>query len=89
MLWQIIGMLAAVLTMFSFVPQIVKVYKTKSADDLSLGMLIQLSLGVFLWLVYGIHLKNAVIILANSVTFLSLSLLVFFYLLYGKSGKKI
>ncbi len=77
-------MCAAVLTMFAFIPQIVKVLKTKSAKDVSVITLLQLSLGVSLWIVYGIHLKDAIIITANSVTLTTLILLLFLYFNYGR-----
>ena len=83
--WILIGALAATLTMFSFVPQIIKVLKTKSARDVSLMMIVQLSLGVSLWIVYGCYLKDAVIITANSVTLTSLIILLFLYFNYGGS----
>lgn len=83
MSWQVIGALAATLTMFSFIPQIVKVLKTKSAKDVSLITLLQLSLGVSLWIVYGVHLKDRIIIAANAVTLATLAVLL---LLYFKMG---
>ena len=80
MFWEIIGLLAALLTMFGFLPQVIKIYRTKSVRDISLPAILQFIAGILLWLVYGIHLKNFVIILANSVTFLILivALVLFF-----------
>lgn len=84
MFWQVIGSSAAVLTMFSFIPQIIKVVKTKSAKDVSLFTLLQLSLGVSLWIAYGLHLRNIIIIAANSLTLLSLIVLLYLYFNYGR-----
>lgn len=84
MFWSIIGSSAAVLTMFSFIPQIIKVINNKSAKDVSLITLLQLSIGVSLWIAYGIHLRNAIIIFANSITLVSLCLLIGLYVLYGR-----
>ena len=84
MLWTIIGLCAAILTMFAFIPQIVKVLKTKSAKDVSVITLLQLSLGVSLWIVYGIHLRDAIIITANSITLTTLILLLSLYFNYGR-----
>lgn len=84
MLWTIIGFAAAILTMFSFVPQIVKVLKTRSAKDVSLAMLIQLSTGVTLWIVYGIYLKNIIIIIANITSLITLIILLYLYFTYGR-----
>ena len=50
MQWELIGSGAALLTMFGFVPQIIKIQKTKSVEDVSLHMLLQFALGIFLWL---------------------------------------
>lgn len=72
MFWEIIGLLAAFLTMFGFLPQVIKIYRTKSVHDISLPTILQFTVGIFLWLAYGIHLKNAALILANSVSFLIL-----------------
>jgi MtN3 and saliva related transmembrane protein len=87
MLWSLIGALAATLTMFSFIPQILKVLKNKSAKDVSLITLLQLSLGVLLWMVYGLYLKNPIIITANGVTLASLAVLLILYFLYGRTVK--
>lgn len=72
MLWDIIGLSAAFLTMFGFLPQVIKIYRTKSVNDISIVTIVQFMFGIFLWLVYGIHLRNLAIILANSVTLLIL-----------------
>jgi MtN3 and saliva related transmembrane protein len=84
MLWTIIGSTAAGLTMFSFIPQIIKVLKTRSAKDVSLLTLLQLSAGVSLWIVYGIHLKDTIIITANGVTLTTLIILLILYFSYGR-----
>jgi MtN3 and saliva related transmembrane protein len=84
--WQLIGLSAALLTMFSFLPQIVKVFRTKSVKDVSLITLLQLSLGVTLWIIYGVYLEDAIIILANLVTLLSMLALLYLYSLYRKRG---
>lgn len=82
--WRIIGAIAATLTMFAFVPQIIKVLKTKSVKDVSLTTLLQLSLGVLAWIAYGVHLKDAIIITANAVTLATMIILLFLYFNYGR-----
>ena len=64
----IIGYLAAFCTTLAFVPQAWKIIKTKHTKDISLIMYIVFSLGVALWLFYGILLVNWPMILANAVT---------------------
>ncbi|NJL61576.1 MAG: SemiSWEET transporter [Methylacidiphilales bacterium] len=66
----ILGLIAATLTTFSFVPQMLKTWQSKSAKDVSFAMLITFNLGILLWLVYGICLNALPIILANSMTLL-------------------
>jgi MtN3 and saliva related transmembrane protein len=82
MFWKIIGLTAAALTTFSFVPQIVKVIKKKSVKDVSLFMLVQFALGVSFWALYGIYLKDAIIIFANCLTLLTLIILLALYFKY-------
>ena len=86
-MWMIVGLSAACLTMFAFIPQIIKAFKSKSVKDVSPVTLFQLSLGVLLWIAYGIHLKDAIIITANTVTLLSLIILLFLYFTYGRMRK--
>ena len=88
MLWYIIGSVAALLTMFGFAPQVIKMLRTKSVGDLSLPMLFQFSAGVFLWLLYGIHLQDFIIIVANLVTFIILIMAISLYLVYNNKNTK-
>ena len=83
-MWLIVGFSAACLTMFAFIPQIMKIAKIRSVEDVSLVMLLQLCAGVSLWIIYGIHLKDAVIVTANSVTLFSLIILLFLYFSYRR-----
>jgi len=64
----IIGFTAGVLTTLSSLPQLIKIVKTKSAGDLSLGMWIALNIGIALWLTYGILTNDLPLIYANGVT---------------------
>jgi MtN3 and saliva related transmembrane protein len=69
-LTPIVGFIAAILTTFAFVPQVIRVWRTRSAADISLGMYSLFTLGVALWLVYGILIYAWPIILANFITLL-------------------
>jgi len=66
----VIGLIAAVLTTISFLPQAIKTIKSRQTKDLSLFMYSILTTGVFLWFVYGILLMNAPLMLANGITLL-------------------
>lgn len=73
-----LGLIAGALTTAAFVPQVVKTWRSKRTLDISLGMFTVFSVGVFLWLLYGIQLGAWPIVLANGVTLaLSLTILVF------------
>ncbi len=76
---KIIAYIAAALTTIAFLPQVIRVYKTKSTEDISLLMFCLFTTGIFLWLLYGIFLKDFPIIIANTIT-----LLLSAYILYNK-----
>ena len=72
-----LGALAGTLTTAAFVPQVLKTWKSGSAKDISFAMFLIFSIGVLLWLVYGILIGATPIIFANSVTLvLALAILV-------------
>lgn len=64
------GFLAAILTTISFVPQAVKTIRTRNTSGISLAMYVIFTVGVGLWLVYGLLLGSWPMILANTVTLL-------------------
>ena len=71
-----LGVAAGTLTTLSFVPQVVKAWRTKSVEDLSLWMLLAFNGGITLWLTYGILTDKPSIIFANAITLaLALTLL--------------
>ena len=67
---DIFGFLAALLTTIAFLPQLYKTWKTKSAEDVSLIMLILFITGLFCWIVYGIKINSIPILVANIITFI-------------------
>ncbi len=73
---DIFGYLAAFCTTVSFIPQAVKVFKSKSTKDISFGMFMFMTAGVLFWLIYGLMLNSMPIISANSIT-LILALYIF------------
>jgi MtN3 and saliva related transmembrane protein len=72
---DLLGWLAAILTTVAFFPQLLKIWRSKSAKDVSLVMMITFSIGVFLWLVYGLAIQALPVVIANLVT-LILALLI-------------
>jgi MtN3 and saliva related transmembrane protein len=67
--YNILGYVAGALTTVSFLPQVIKTFKSRSAKDISLGMYLIFSTGVFCWLLHGIGVNSMPIILANLVVF--------------------
>ena len=65
-----IGSAAATLTTTAFIPQVWKIWHTRHTADISLGMYALFTLGVALWLIYGILLPSWPIVIANSITLL-------------------
>ena len=72
-----IGLIAGLLTTTAFIPQVWKIYRTKSGKDISARMFSLFSAGLVLWLIYGILLRSMPLILSNVVTLvLSLTIIV-------------
>ena len=65
---ELIGLLAGFCTTLSLVPQLHRMWKAKSAHDLSLAMFFVFGLGVVLWLLYGIGIRSLAVITTNSVS---------------------
>ena len=63
-----LGYIAGALTTLAFLPQLIKVVKSKSTKDISLLMFVVICTGISLWLIYGILIDSLPIILANMVT---------------------
>ena len=63
-----IGFFAAFCTTIAFLPQAIKVFKSKSTKDISLYMFIIFTIGVFSWLIYGLIINDYPVILANAIT---------------------
>tara|TARA_B100000676_G_C17750299_1_gene666112 strand:+ start:196 stop:459 length:264 start_codon:yes stop_codon:yes gene_type:complete len=76
-LTKYLGFIAGILTTIAFLPQVIKVWKTKSTSDISLAMFIIFTTGITFWLAYGIIIDNLALIIANSITLLlSISILI-------------
>ncbi|MES2592822.1 MAG: SemiSWEET transporter [Bacteroidota bacterium] len=64
----IIGITASVFTALSLLPQLIKLIKEKEAENISIGMLIVLFTGLIFWIIYGVLIKDTIIIISNSVS---------------------
>ena len=79
---EFIGFAAGTLTSLAFLPQVIKVWKTKSTKDISLLMFIILCSGAFLWFIYGIIINSLPVILANAITFVLAIIILIFKIRY-------
>jgi len=73
-----VGSIAGLLTTGAFVPQVIKVIKTKDTKALSLSMYLLQVIGITLWLVHGVIISDFALIGANGIT-LCLSLIILVY----------
>ena len=74
---DIIGTVAGILVLSSFIPQLIKAYKTKKMSDVSIHLMILIASGMFLWVIYGLIRSDPVIIGTNATGFaLNITLLV-------------
>jgi len=78
----ILGLIAATFTTVAFIPQAVKIIRTKHTKDISIVMYSMLIVGIILWLLYGIMIKELPIILTNSVTLIFTSIILVLKLKY-------
>ncbi|QQS14910.1 MAG: SemiSWEET family sugar transporter [Rhodospirillales bacterium] len=85
---EIVGFIAGTLTTISFVPQVVKALRTRSVDDLSIGMLLTFTLGVVMWLAYGVVLRDAPLLIFNSITLVLTSVLVWLKIGAWRRGRR-
>ncbi len=84
--WQIFGLVAGVVTMAGFVPQIIKGYRTKHLKDLSYMMNALLLTGMAMWIAYGINRKDVAIVATNIVgVVFNITLIVMKYY-YGRNA---
>lgn len=73
---EIIGYCAAFLTTIAFLPQAIQSWRTRDLSGISLGMYFLFTVGVGLWLIYGLIIEKWPLIVANAMTFaLALSIL--------------
>ncbi len=80
---MVLGLAAGTLTTIAFCPQLIKTWKTKSARDMSFGMLATFCTGVFLWLVYGLFIHSIPVIVANVVTLILAGAILALKIKYG------
>ncbi len=84
---EVLGFLAGIFTTIAFLPQVVKTWQSKSAEDVSLVMFILFILGVSLWCLYGWEIHSIPVIIANLITFILSATILALKLFYEKFKK--
>lgn len=74
---ELIGLLAATFTTAAFVPQVIQLWRTRNADGISLPTFVIFSVGVLMWLAYGLLRRATPIIAANLVTIVLSAVVIF------------
>jgi MtN3 and saliva related transmembrane protein len=74
---SLLGILAGILTTLSYFPQVVKTWKTRSADDFSSAWIVALCAGLTLWVLYGIYIKDTIVVLFNMLGLIQLLVIAF------------
>lgn len=82
-----IGYAAGTLTTLAFLPQVLHTWKTKRAEDLHIGTLVSFTVGIALWLIYGIARRDVPILLANAVTLALQVAIIVLKLKYARAGR--
>lgn len=79
---QVIGLVAGTITSITFIPQVIRIWKTRSAKDLSMVMMLLLILGTSLWFSYGLMIRDAAIIYTNSMVLVMSLVMMYFKVRY-------
>jgi len=81
---EYIGLTAGALTTAAYLPQVYKTWRTKAVGDISLVMYWSMTLGVFLWFVYGMLLRAPSVVIANGVCLLLVGGMLRMKITYGR-----
>ena len=81
-IFEFLGITGSLIICASIIPQVIKTYRTKSARDLSITYLSTLMIGIILLTVYSIHIRDLVFIFGNTLSILSVSLLMILWKRY-------
>ncbi len=79
---DLLGFLAGTFTTIAFLPQVLKTWNTKSANDVSLVMFMLFIFGVLLWCIYGWEIHSKPVIIANIITFILASMIIILKLIF-------
>ena len=82
------GFIAAALTTIAFFPQVIKTWRTKKAEDVSIVMLLMFITGLLFWIIYAIKTNALPVLFANIITFMLNLTILTLKLIYGKQPSR-
>ena len=85
---EMVGYIGGVMSSISFLPQVLKIWKTKSAEDLSMLTLIFLTSNITLWLTYGVLIDSTPLWLTNAIVLAMVLCLIYFKIKFKPADKK-
>lgn len=85
---EALGLIAGALTTLAYLPQVLKVWRSRSARDVSLGMFAMMVVGIALWLIYGLLIESLALISANVLTLLLSGLVLIGKLRFDRPGQR-
>lgn len=78
----LLGFIGGALTTISFLPQVIKTWRTRSTSDVSLWMFLLLCIGIIIWIIYGFLINSLPVIFANLISFILTSIILVFKIRY-------
>jgi len=84
---EYIGLAAGTLTTAAYLPQVWRTWRSKAVDDISLAMYWAMTIGVALWLIYGITIRAAAVVIANSASLLLVGGMLRMRIKYGRQAR--
>ncbi|MBL0357968.1 MAG: hypothetical protein IPP72_14300 [Chitinophagaceae bacterium] len=84
---EVVGLIGSTLSSITFIPQVLQAWKTKSVGDLSLSMMVIVTLSTLVWLVYGFGRNALPVIICNAIIFLLSLVLIYFKFSFQKNKR--
>ncbi|NBS18459.1 MAG: hypothetical protein EBS74_01550 [Flavobacteriia bacterium] len=82
---EIIGLIAAILTTFAFIPQVIRIWKKRTSGGVSITMYVIMFLGICTWFVYGTLIDSFAVMVANALSGVLQLLIIVFAVIFRKN----
>lgn len=85
---ELLGLIAGSCTTFAFLPQVVKVWKSRSVKDISIWMYLIFCSGLLMWIIYGFYINSTSLVVANIATLLLASAILTLKILWNGASPR-